>query len=63
MNVIEAYRTEQVEMLRAELRQAQEKIVRLEAEQEMLVTRCETAEERLRILREEIREARRTPFD
>ncbi len=58
-----AYREEQLEMYRAELREALRTIEALRTELAMALDRAERAEETLRTLREEIREARRTPFD
>ena len=63
MSVMDSWREEQVEMFKQALREANETIATLRTELTMALDRAERAEDRARILQEEILEARRTPFD
>ena len=56
------YREQQVGMYREALREAHEEIATLKTQLAMALDRAEIAEDRNRVLREEIREARQTPF-
>lgn len=60
--IIEHYREDQVGMLRDMLAEANRSRAELQTLLTMALDRAEHAEEQLRILREEIAEARATPF-
>jgi phage shock protein A len=62
VSVVESWREEQVEMLKQALSEANASLAALRTELTMALDRAERAEEALRVLREEIAEARRTPF-
>ena len=58
MSVIESYWEDQLALLRVELREARETIAALRLQLAITLDRAEHAEDRLRILREEISDAR-----
>lgn len=62
MSVMEDYREQQVELLKQSLREAEQTIASLRTQLTLALDRAERAEDRCRLLSEEIEEARRTPF-
>ena len=62
MTVVDSWQQTEISELREALKDARQQNEHMRIELALVLDRAELAEDRLRVLREELREARETPF-